>query len=118
MTDKFLHGLKVVKSEREPSKYRTKLENLKQQIREYVFENAALCDEISEIQEEIVIRSEERKFLLRKLCQYEPQTELEVEALSKSGFSQTNLTHPEPSSKKNKKRSVEVNGMPLRFIKH
>ncbi|KAK9727713.1 F/Y rich C-terminus [Popillia japonica] len=110
MSDKFFHGIKVIKPEREPSKYKLKLDNIKQQIKEFVFENAALCDEISEIQEEIIIRSEERKFLLRKLCQYELQTEMEVEALSKSGFSQTSsTTHGEPASKKSKRKSSDNN---------
>ncbi|GJQ74991.1 hypothetical protein Trydic_g9613 [Trypoxylus dichotomus] len=110
MADKFLHGLKVAKLEREPSKYKSKLDNLKLQIKEFVFENAALCDEIAEVQEEIIIRSEERKFLLRKLCQYEPQTEMEVEALSKSGFGQTQpIAHSEPTTKKTKKKSLESN---------
>lgn len=114
MADTFLHSIKTGKTAREPSKYKMKLDNLKQQIREFVFENAALCDEISEIQEEIIIRSEERKFLLRKLCQYEPQTEMEVEALSKSGFNQssTNVTpHNETTTKKTKKRQLEPNGV-------
>lgn len=37
----------------------------------YFQENAALCDEVAKIQESILIVKEERKFLLRKLLEYE-----------------------------------------------
>lgn len=49
-----------------------------------------------------IIRKEERKFLLRKLCQYELQTEAEVQALAKSGFGHSSA--PPSEVKKVKKR--------------
>ncbi|KAJ8913425.1 hypothetical protein NQ315_017169 [Exocentrus adspersus] len=71
--------------EKSTTKYRQKLLLLKQMIRECVHENAALVDELEEVQVNIIIRKEERKFLLRKLCEYEPQIALEVQNAAKDG---------------------------------
>lgn len=54
------------------------------------------------------MRKEERKFLLRKLCQYEPQTEAEVQALARVGMAQSNVSPSE--NKKIKKRHSDTNG--------
>lgn len=40
-------------------------------------------DELEETQVQLVIRKEERKFLLRRLCQFEPQTEAQVQAAAR-----------------------------------
>lgn len=56
------------------------------------------------------MRKEERKFLLRKLCEYEPQTEFEVENVSKIGFTQPTAVPGE--SKKGKKKVADPNGKP------
>lgn len=71
-------------------------------------ENAALLDEIEEVQVKIVMRKEERKFLLRKLCQYEPQTEAEVQALARVGTTHSNISPAD--SKKIRKRHSDSNG--------
>ncbi|KAK7793295.1 hypothetical protein R5R35_004994 [Gryllus longicercus] len=47
-------------------KYKKKTRKLKRLIKDLVFENAALCDQIAIIQEKELIVREERKFLLRK----------------------------------------------------
>lgn len=44
-----------------------------------------MVDELEEVQINIIIRKEERKFLLRKLCEYEPQIALEVQNTAKDG---------------------------------
>lgn len=72
-------------------------------------ENAALLDEIEEVQVQVIMRKEERKFLLRKLCQYEPQTEAEVQALARVGMGQSNATSTE-NNKKIRKRHSDTNG--------
>lgn len=51
--------------------YKRKLRFLKKVIKDMVYENAALCDQVTEVQQQVVILSEERKFLLKKLCQYQ-----------------------------------------------
>ncbi|CAH1110724.1 unnamed protein product [Psylliodes chrysocephalus] len=96
--------------DRSSGKYKQKVMLLKQMIREYVHENAALVDELEEVQINTVIRKEERKFLLRKLCEYEPQVALEVQNAAKDGPSYRPVL-PNPSSsmtstesKKNRKR--------------
>lgn len=84
----------------------------------YLFqENAALLDEIAEVQELILIKQEERKYLLKKLCQYEPQTEMEVESLSKKGFfPASNSVQVDNSRKVVKRRSpAAVEGMLAEF---
>lgn len=63
-------------------RYKRKISQLKQFIRECVHENAALCDEINETQNKTIVYNEERKFLLKKLCLFDPHVEAEVEDLS------------------------------------
>jgi len=46
--------------------YKLKYQLLKRCIKEVVLENAALCDRASEMQHQIVIAQEERKFLWKK----------------------------------------------------
>lgn len=88
--------------------YRQKLAVLKRMIVEYVHENAALVDELEEVQTQVIIRKEERKLLLRKLCEYEPQVAVEVQSAARGG-------PPTPTAvndiKKNKKKPSEVSGV-------
>ncbi|CAH0559913.1 unnamed protein product [Brassicogethes aeneus] len=99
----YIKTLKQKSMNRPPGKYKKKLIYLKQLIREYVHENAALVDELEEVQMKIVIRKEERKFLLRKLCEYEPQILLEVQnAAAKHGGVPNHVTQAD--SKKSRKR--------------
>lgn len=65
--------------------YRQKLAVLKRMIVEYVHENAALVDELEEVEAKIIMRKEERKFLLRKLCEYDPAVAQEVQNAAKGG---------------------------------
>lgn len=51
---------------------------------------------------------EERKFLLRRLCQFEPQTEQEVETLSKSGYAGSATTFTNDAKKGKKRPSTEM----------
>lgn len=48
-------------------KYKKKYNKIKRIIKDLVFENAALCDQVSQMQEKILIVKEERRFLLKKL---------------------------------------------------
>uniref|UniRef100_A0A0C9RM94 Tbrg1 protein n=1 Tax=Fopius arisanus TaxID=64838 RepID=A0A0C9RM94_9HYME len=57
-------------------KYKKKYRTLKRIVKNLVFENAALCDQVSDMQENLVVVNEERLFLLRKLCQLQGETEL------------------------------------------
>ncbi|CAD7079630.1 unnamed protein product [Hermetia illucens] len=52
-------------------KYKNKYRRLKKVIKEYVFENASLCDQIAEIQDNIIVLKEERRILMRKLLEHE-----------------------------------------------
>lgn len=80
-------------------------------------ENAALVDELEEVQVNLIIRKEERKYLLRKLCEYEPQVALEVQNCAKDGPSprpnSTTATSNSTSDniKKSRKKHLESSGM-------
>lgn len=50
-------------------KYKKKYRRLKRIVKDTVFENAALCDQVAQMQENLMLVKEERLFLLRKLCQ-------------------------------------------------
>lgn len=50
-------------------KYKKKYQRLKMIVKNTVFENAALCDQVAHMQENLMLVKEERLFLLRKLCQ-------------------------------------------------
>ncbi|XP_015122614.1 transforming growth factor beta regulator 1 [Diachasma alloeum] len=56
-------------------KYKKKYKKLKRIVKNLVFENAALCDQVSNMQENLVVVNEERLFLLRKLCQFQGETD-------------------------------------------
>lgn len=111
--------------ENKSGRYKLKLARLKQQIREYIHvsnlessrqqniiksfqENAALLDELEEVQVQTIIRKEERKFLLRKLCQYEPQTQAQVQAFARGMSASANAHAPE--NKKLKRRHIRETG--------
>ncbi|XP_050304104.1 transforming growth factor beta regulator 1 [Anthonomus grandis grandis] len=80
--------------------YRQKLAVLKRMIVEYVHENAALVDELEEVQAKIVMRTEERKFLLRKLCEYDPLVAAEVQNAAQGGARAPNHSAEVKKSKK------------------
>lgn len=61
------------------------------------------------------MRKEERKFLLKKLCQYEPQTEAQVQAAARGS---SGSTVPPVESKKLKRRLNREVGMFIFFILH
>ncbi|XP_066154254.1 transforming growth factor beta regulator 1 [Euwallacea fornicatus] len=87
--------------------YRQKLSVLKRMIVEYVHENAALVDELEEVQINIIIRKEERKFLLRKLCEYEPQLCQEIQNVAKgTALAQSTTSDVKKSRKKSSESSV------------
>ncbi|XP_061398221.1 transforming growth factor beta regulator 1 [Musca vetustissima] len=52
-------------------KYKSKYKKIKRQIKQLVFENASLCDEVSQIQLDLKIAREERRFLIKRLMRHE-----------------------------------------------
>ncbi|XP_052866781.1 transforming growth factor beta regulator 1 [Anopheles cruzii] len=58
--------------------YRRKYRRMKRTIKDLVFENAALCDHISQVQEKISQRNEERRYLLKKLLDHENEFETQL----------------------------------------
>ncbi|XP_064617970.1 transforming growth factor beta regulator 1-like [Liolophura sinensis] len=55
--------------------YQKKYRRLKKLIKQFVFINAGVCDEVVRLEEHIAKAKEERRFLLRKVLQYQSQTE-------------------------------------------
>lgn len=64
-----------------------------------------MCDEITEVQELLLMRNEERKFVLRKLCQLEPQVEAEVQKMISINFPPLSANASLTTSKKGKKKT-------------
>ncbi|XP_017477424.1 PREDICTED: transforming growth factor beta regulator 1 [Rhagoletis zephyria] len=52
-------------------KYKSKYKRLKRQIKNFVFENAALCDEVAQVQADLAIAREERRYLIKRLMRHE-----------------------------------------------
>ncbi|GLG96701.1 Uncharacterized protein GBIM_03619 [Gryllus bimaculatus] len=63
-------------------KYQKKWQKMKQLLKEFVFENAALCDEIACIQEKQIVIREENKFLLRRCRRLQSSMEQECDTLA------------------------------------
>lgn len=59
-------------------KYRRKYRRLKRVMKNLVFENAALCDHVAQIQENILLVKEERRYLLKKLLEHENDMETQM----------------------------------------
>lgn len=55
--------------------YRRKYKIIKKVVKELIFENAALCDQIAILQEKTLVLIEERNLFLKKLQQYQPYSE-------------------------------------------
>lgn len=96
-------------------KYKKKYNKIKRVIKDLVFENAALCDQVSQMQEKILIVKEERRFLLKKLYQLqaaaeaENQLQVHIPKMQTTGLSPPSATtDATPSGKKAsaKKRST------------
>lgn len=73
-------------------------------------------DELEEVQVNIIIRKEERKYMLRKLCEYEPQVAIEVQNCAKDGPGpRPNHTSSSVNSsdhiKKSRKRHLDSSGL-------
>ncbi|KAI9584160.1 transforming growth factor beta regulator 1 [Glossina fuscipes] len=51
--------------------YESKYKKIKRQIKKLVFENAALCDEVAEVQTELCAAREERRYLVKRLLRHE-----------------------------------------------
>ncbi|XP_015519696.1 transforming growth factor beta regulator 1-like [Neodiprion pinetum] len=104
-------------------KYKKKYRKLKRIVKDTVFENAALCDQVAQMQENLLVVKEERHFLLRKL--YQQQGEVDPTMLTKSqtnSFGSPSPNHegvaPKKSVKKrNSTEALETKSKPKRYCK-
>ncbi|XP_075153870.1 transforming growth factor beta regulator 1 [Haematobia irritans] len=86
-------------------KYKSKYKKLKKQIKQLVFENASLCDDVSQIQVDLQLAREERRYLIKRLMRHEGYDE----AFDKSNIEETAppKTHV-PKKRGPKKRTNNV----------
>lgn len=93
-------------------KYKKKYRKLKRIVKNTVFENAALCDQVAQMQENLMLVKEERLFLLRKLCQQQGEIDpATMIARSQSNNVNSPSFNPEYSTpKKTVKKRVSTDG--------
>ncbi|KAH0956278.1 hypothetical protein HN011_006556 [Eciton burchellii] len=93
-------------------KYKKKYRKLKKIVKDTVFENAALCDQVAHMQENLMLVKEERLFLLRKLCQQQGEMESNsMIARSQSNNMNSPSFNPEcATTKKTVKKRVSTDG--------
>ncbi|KAG7205038.1 hypothetical protein KM043_005419 [Ampulex compressa] len=97
-------------------KYKKKYRKLKRIVKDTVFENAALCDQVAQMQENLMLVKEERLFLLRKLCQQQgeidPSTMI---ARTQSNNLNSGSFNPECSTpKKTVKKRISTDGSEIK----
>lgn len=75
-------------------------------------ENAALCDQVAHMQENLMLVKEERLFLLRKLCQQQGEMESNSTSLARSQANNTNSpsVNLECTPKKTVKKRTSMDG--------
>jgi len=93
----------------EQAHYANKLKKIKRAIKDTIFMNGAMCDEVLRTEEKLAKAKEERRFLLRKLLQYqsanEATTTVKTESLAppakqaKTGLGLGDTPPQEPPSK-------------------
>ncbi|XP_043277978.1 transforming growth factor beta regulator 1 [Venturia canescens] len=94
-------------------RYKKKYRKLKRIVKNTVFENAALCDQVAQMQENLVAVKEERLFLLRKLCQQQGECD-PANIMSKAQPSNLSVLVPQvenPTPKKSIKKRNSVDGV-------
>nr|XP_034827264.1 transforming growth factor beta regulator 1 [Maniola hyperantus] len=98
--------MNIVHNEKHIKRYRKKYHFMKFKVKSLIIENAALCDEVAKIQENIQIVKDERKFLLRKLLEYENDADIVHTFYTNEQIAMSNGTRSKPK----KRRSVEDGG--------
>ncbi|CAD6241048.1 GSCOCG00009097001-RA-CDS [Cotesia congregata] len=118
--------------------YNKKYKKLKRLVKDLVFENAALCDQVAQTQENLVIVKEERLYLLKKLTQFQGESSdgplpgkmnnlnasMSCEGVTKKSKKRNSIDAGETSGKKAKRCKpgsrrvvqlipLDINGRPL-----
>lgn len=79
---------------REYEKYKTKYFRLRKMVKDMIYENAALCDEVARTHEKMVRAKEERMFLLKKVAHFEAVNEVNIQMMSKLTGDSSSATSP------------------------
>lgn len=91
-------------------KYKKKYKRLKRIVKDTVFENAALCDQVAQMQENLILVKDERLFLLRKLCQQQGEVDANSVLSKQTNFnsSAVNIDGVTPKKSSKKRNSTDV----------
>ncbi|XP_024943234.1 transforming growth factor beta regulator 1 [Cephus cinctus] len=105
-------------------KYKRKYQKLKRIVKNTVFENAALCDQVAQMQRNLAIMKEERLFLLRKLYQQQgevdtvtPMGKPQMNNSNSPSFNTDNVTPKKSVKKKSMVDLSEMKNKPKRYCK-
>ncbi|VVC89904.1 unnamed protein product [Leptidea sinapis] len=90
-------------------KYKQKYKYLKLRVKGFIIENAAICDEVAKIQENIQYVKDERKFLLRKLLEYENDLDVAQTYSRNDAASIYNGSKPKPKKRRMYEEQGKVN---------
>ncbi|XP_053958740.1 transforming growth factor beta regulator 1 [Anastrepha ludens] len=95
-------------------KYKSKYKRLKRQIKNLVFENSALCDEVAQVQADLASSREERRYLIKRLMRHEgvetidqQQTEQEANAPQPKGVGQMGNSVPKKRGPKKRLQPLQ-----------
>lgn len=100
-------------------KYRRKYRRLKRIMKNLIFENAALCDQVAQIQENILLVKEERRYLLKKLLEHENDMETQLgRPCSKLNELIANSLPPKRQYKKRSNPDANTGGEPVAKAKN
>ncbi|XP_011180247.2 transforming growth factor beta regulator 1 [Zeugodacus cucurbitae] len=97
-------------------KYKSKYKRLKRQIKNFVFENAALCDEVAQVQADLTTAREERRYLIKRLMRHEGIDSLEQQQMEQQDVSVSQqkgpnkVVNPNPKKRGPKKRIPTMQG--------
>ncbi|XP_073820741.1 transforming growth factor beta regulator 1 [Musca autumnalis] len=90
-------------------KYKSKYKRIKRQIKQIVFENASLCDEVSQIQLDLKIAREERRFLIKRLMRHEGFDENTEKTNDPTASTFAQKTNNIPKKRGPKKKTTNLN---------
>ncbi|CAH2108274.1 unnamed protein product [Euphydryas editha] len=95
-------------NEKQNKRYRKKYHFMKLQVKSLIIENAALCDEVAKIQENIQIVKDERKFLLRKLLEYENDADIRHSFYAHESLPVSNGSKTKPKKRNSLEDSTKI----------
>ncbi|XP_046388061.1 transforming growth factor beta regulator 1 [Ischnura elegans] len=88
------------------AKYEKKYKKLKRYVKNMVFENAAICDQVAQLQEKLLIVHEERRYLLKKIYHLQAVADMENQLQSQQLTRPASITSTHAPSSSQESPSV------------